>query len=435
MDNWKTKQKIIVQIVSVLLSIGLWLYVTNTENPIRTVEVNKIPVQLLNTNNLSDQGMALAPDQNNYVNLKVEGSSQDVYKLNKDDFKVQIDLAEYALKIGDNAIPITIVDTPSNVSVKNTSSLVVTIKIEAVTKKDLEVQSKIDVAAKVNYYVAPAQIEPESITVSGPKSLVDKVQSLVVQGQEDNVSEDIVKNYEVVALDENGYAVDGVKLSSERVQVTIKVNSGKSVPIKLNTSENQNNGVSITSMELSQDHVEIIGPENIIDSINEVYTEEVDLSKVNKNTKLNISLIVPNGVEKISVYEVTLSLTVEEHKDNTDNKTTKEVDVIFNTNGLAEGLEMTPATNTVRVVLSGDSNILNAITAENISANIDLSKITDAGQYNETPVVNMVGNVQGVTINSIGSVSITVTKKEPTQGAFEEETTTTEPDTTTNENS
>ena len=31
MDNWKTKQKIIVQIVSLFISIGLWLYVTNTE--------------------------------------------------------------------------------------------------------------------------------------------------------------------------------------------------------------------------------------------------------------------------------------------------------------------------------------------------------------------------------------------------------------------
>ena len=40
MDNRKTKQKIIVQIVSLFISIGLWLYVTNTENPIRTVEGN-----------------------------------------------------------------------------------------------------------------------------------------------------------------------------------------------------------------------------------------------------------------------------------------------------------------------------------------------------------------------------------------------------------
>ena len=65
---------------------------TNTENPIRTVEVSKVPVQLLNANALSDQGIALVPNQNIYVDLKVEGYSQDVYKLNKDEFLIQIDL-------------------------------------------------------------------------------------------------------------------------------------------------------------------------------------------------------------------------------------------------------------------------------------------------------------------------------------------------------
>ena len=138
MDNWKTKQKIIVQIVSLFISIGLWLYVTNTENPIRTVEVSKVPVQLLNANDLSKQGMALVPNQSIYVDLKVEGYSQDVYKLNKDNFSIKIDLAEYALKLGDNSIPITIVDTPSNVTVKNTSNLVVTVKIEEIIEKDFK---------------------------------------------------------------------------------------------------------------------------------------------------------------------------------------------------------------------------------------------------------------------------------------------------------
>ena len=79
MDSWKTKQKIIVQVVSLFISIGLWLYVTNTENPIRTVEVSKVPVQLLNANALSDQGIALVPNQNIYVDLKVEGYSPVSY--------------------------------------------------------------------------------------------------------------------------------------------------------------------------------------------------------------------------------------------------------------------------------------------------------------------------------------------------------------------
>ena len=423
MDNRKTKQKIIVQIVSLFISIGLWLYVTNTENPIRTVEVSKVPVQLLNANDLSKQGMALVPNQSIYVDLKVEGYSQDVYKLNKDNFSIKIDLAEYALKLGDNSIPITIVDTPSNVTVKNTSNLVVTVKIEEIIEKDFKVESRIDVAAKANYYVAQPQINPETVTVSGPKSLVSQVKGVVVLGQEDNVFEDIVKNYEVVAIGDSGYTVEGVKLSTERVQVIIKVNPGKSVPIKVGTIGNAGYNINIASMELSQNYVEITGPQYILDSISEIYTEAIDLSRITKNSNMKVDLIFPDGIEKASISYVTVSIEVEEAKESQENEVTRVFEVEYTTSGLASGLNMTASSNKVKIVLKGSKSKLDSISIENIVASIDLSSITEAGQYTETPAVNITGDVQGVEISSVESVIINITKEEISEGVFDETTT------------
>lgn len=423
MDNWKTKQKIIVQIVSLFISIGLWLYVTNTENPIRTVEVSKVPVQLLNANDLSKQGMALVPNQSIYVDLKVEGYSQDVYKLNKDNFSIKIDLAEYALKLGDNSIPITIVDTPSNVTVKNTSNLVVTVKIEEIIEKDFNVESRIDVAAKANYYVAQPQINPETVTVSGPKSLVSQVKGVVVLGQEDNVFEDIVKNYEVVAIGDSGDTVEGVKLSTERVQVIIKVNPGKSVPIKVGTIGNAGYNINIASMELSQNYVEITGPQYILDSISEIYTEAIDLSRITKNSNMKVDLIFPDGIEKASISYVTVSIEVEEAKESQENEVTREFEVEYTTSGLASDFNMTASSNKVKIVLKGSKNKLDSINIENIVASIDLSSITDTGQYTETPAVNITGDAEGVEIISVESIIINVTKEENSEGVFNETTT------------
>ena len=423
MDNWKTKQKIIVQIVSLFISIGLWLYVTNTENPIRTVEVSKVPVQLLNANDLSKQGMALVPNQSIYVDLKVEGYSQDVYKLNKDNFSIKIDLAEYALKLGDNSIPITIVDTPSNVTVKNTSNLVVTVKIEEIIEKDFKVESRIDVAAKANYYVAQPQINPETVTVSGPKSLVSQVKGVVVLGQEDNVFEDIVKNYEVVAIGDSGDTVEGVKLSTERVQVIIKVNPGKSVPIKVGTIGNAGYNINIASMELSQNYVEITGPQYILDSISEIYTEAIDLSRITKNSNMKVDLIFPDGIEKASISYVTVSIEVEEAKESQENEVTREFEVEYTTSGLASDFNMTASSDKVKIVLKGSKNKLDSINIENIVASIDLSSITDTGQYTETPAVNITGDAEGVEIISVESIIINVTKEENSEGVFNETTT------------
>ena len=62
MDN-KEKNKLIVPIICVLLSIGLWVYVTNVENKIRTTEISKIPVELVNLDALTSSKLALSPDQ------------------------------------------------------------------------------------------------------------------------------------------------------------------------------------------------------------------------------------------------------------------------------------------------------------------------------------------------------------------------------------
>ena len=306
---------------------------------------------------------------------------------------------------------------------KNTSNLVVTVKIEELIEKDFKVESRIDVAAKVNYYAAQPEIEPETVTVSGPHSLVSQVKEVVVLGQEDNVSEDIVKNYEVIPIDDSGYTVEGVKLSTERVQVIIKVNSGKSVPIKVGTTGSANDNVNITSMELSQDYVEITGPKEVLDSINEIYTENIDLSIITKDSNKEVALIFPDGIEKASISYVTVSIEVEETKENEENEVTRVFEVEYTTSGLASGLNMTASSNKVKIVLKGSKSKLDSISIENIVASIDLSSITEAGQYTETPAVNITGDAQGVEISSVESVIINITKEEISEGVFDETTT------------
>ena len=70
MDNWKNKQKIIVQLVCLLLSIDLWIYVTNIENPIKSYELSKVPVEIKNADSLKEAGLVLSPNQEFYCKFK-----------------------------------------------------------------------------------------------------------------------------------------------------------------------------------------------------------------------------------------------------------------------------------------------------------------------------------------------------------------------------
>ena len=130
-----------------------------------------------------------------------------------------------------------------------------------------------------------------------------------------------------------------------------------------------------------------------------------------------------DGIEKASISYVTVSIEVEETKENEENEVTRVFEVEYTTSGLASGLNMTASSNKVKIVLRGSKSKLDSISIENIVASIDLSSITEAGQYTETPAVNITGDVQGVEISSVESVIINITKEEISEGVFDETTT------------
>ena len=63
MDNWNHKQKIITQIVCLLLSIGLWFYVINVENPVITQDINKYQADLNGDSMITISDLAILRDK------------------------------------------------------------------------------------------------------------------------------------------------------------------------------------------------------------------------------------------------------------------------------------------------------------------------------------------------------------------------------------
>ena len=61
--------------------------------------------------------------------------------------------------------------------------------------------------------------------------------------------------------------------------------------------------------------MEITGPQEILDSISEIYTEAIDLSRITKNSNMKVDLIFPDGIEKASISYVNVSIEVEEAKE------------------------------------------------------------------------------------------------------------------------
>lgn len=418
MDNWNNKQKVIVQIVCIMLSIGLWFYVTNIENPIKTYDINKVPVELLNVDSLNVSGLTLSPNQQFYVNLTIEGQSQDVFRVDKSDFKITVDLSEFAFVKGAQKIPVTIKEVPENIRVKNSNGLTVTVSIENYISKEVPVKSRIEVISKSNYYVSTPTFVPEVVNVSGPESLVNKVDKVIAEGQESNAIETIVKNYMVSPVDEDDNLVDGVELSEQWVEAKILINQGKSVPIKVNTTGELPNGLILKSIEPSIKEVGITGSQDVLDTVGEIGTEVVDLSQITDSTTLNLALGVPDNILIDSgEYSVSVNIVVEK----VQQVQTKEFTIGYSLINAPAGFIITTNVDKVTFKVSGYEEELKAITEANFTATLDLSKYTEEGTFTDEPVVVLSNPIDGINISDISKVELNIVKEVPETGGETEQ--------------
>lgn len=414
MDNWKNKQKVIVQLVCVLLSFGLWIYVTNIENPIKSYELNKVPVEIKNSDNLKSSGLTLSPNQNFYVNLKIEGSSQDLFSIDKEDFKISVDLNELVLKKGENKVMVRIEEAPQDIKIKNSTGLIIRINTEEYKTKEVPVKSKINVISKSGYYVATPIFSPDIVLVSGPESLVDKVKSVVAEAEESNAVKTIIKNYIVIPVDNNYKEVTGVQLSQKWVEATIEINEGKTVPIKINVIGTIQNDLKLKSISSDTTEIGITGPKSILDSISEIGTENIDISQIKDNTSMEVKLKIPDGILiHNGQNNINVNILVEKKK-------TKEFTINYSIIGQQEGISIVPDKNNITIEVIGFEDDINNLTEANFSAQLDVSQYTKEGEYTKAPTVSLVG-VNNVIINKVEEIKLIVSKDNATNGDVLEE--------------
>ena len=414
MDIRENKKKIVAQLICLLLSIGLWFYINSIENPLKFYELNRVPVQLLNTDILKDLNLALAPNQNLYVTLKLEGTSQQLFGIDRSDFKVTADLSEYALKEGQIRLSVKIVNELSNVTIKNDNNLGVIIKLEKLIEKEVPLNSEINIISKANYYGSTPTFKPETLVVSGAESLVNQVIDVVVRGQEDNVSSTIVKDYKVIPVDEYGNTIEGVQLSSNWVEVSINVGEGKQIPIKVVTDGTLITGLRIKSIKAHIDTIGVTGPQDILDKVSEITTSAIDLSNIEDSITVKATLNIPDG---LYVYDGSNNIDVDIE---VEKAITKEFTLKYTIEGKNSELLVTPESDTVPVKVSGYNDVLSKITEANFNVVLNVSEYKEAGEYTKEPTVTLI-NADGVTIDSIGAVKIQITKDTTTNSEIQGE--------------
>lgn len=370
--------------LAVVFAFILWLVVYNTDDPTVTVSY---------TTNVTVENASAVTEMNkcyevlngtNTVTFAVTAKRSVLNKLEDTDFTAVADMNRMIVnEEGDEAnVPIEITSKRSNSSLKyNGKNKYLEVSLEDLMKRRFIITA--DTSGKVADGYALGEVtvtNPNVLNVSGPASIVNKIDSVVatidVEGMSMNLSDNVIP----ALYDADGQEIDTTKLKLSNTTVTIsaKILSVKEIPLVFSTTGVPYGDYRVVEISSKPETVKVKGSSTILNPLSSLTIpgDVLNVSRAREDitTTIDISEYLPDGVELVNASDATVTVTVriEAYESKKFNLNTSQITV----DGLDTNYDLSFEQSTVAVTVSGLKDNLNVLTVSQLSASID---VTDLG--------------------------------------------------------
>jgi len=361
----KLKDNFKIKIISLLSAMVLWTYVMAIVDPEETKLLENIPVNITNINELNEKDLIIYPEQDLTTDIYVTGKLSNIKKVSKDDINVYGQIN--SPMEGKNQIYLK-VSTSQRISYDFKNSVMI-VTLEKLVNEDKNIKINIGGIGKNNVDSIILENNINKVMVSGPRTLVDKVKNVVGTASIDNNSSNFSQSIKLEPVDSKGKVVEGVKLEKNYVSANITLLVEKTVPIKLNLSNNTELGTSYT---MSQNTVTIKGKKDIVDPIEYIESQQIDLSQVSPGIDKQVYLQVPNGVT-IDTKFITIKKDSEENTTSEYIYTPEDIDIRNNINNIDKSTIKIPDKINVSIEYLESEGLINK---DDIKLYIDLNELS-----------------------------------------------------------
>ena len=400
------KQQFIIKICCVIAAFALWLFITSTENPVTAFKIKSIPVQLLNTDILAHSDLVLAPGQDLTTTLNIKGANTSMLlNAKSEDFTVVADLGAYALKRGEQKIPIEIRKSPDNISVINSDSLFIKVNLDELTEAKLPIRLNVSGKPKEGFYASAAKLSQNYAMVVGGSKFVNTVKELLIEIDVQGKESDVIKNYKLKPVDAAGNEIKEVVVKPSHMDVAIPVRKTKSLGVKVKTIGDLNPNFTLASIKVLPDRFDVTGSAADLNKIQNLNTEEIDLSKINKSTTMEAKVILPEGLSLVSTGEAIVKVEI-----NLNKIVQKSISLDIKYNNLDEKYDVKLEKDKTTIVISGTEAVINSLDLKKISSTVDLANLIE-GQHSVIVSVDMPEGVKLIS-QVPDKILATITKKQ-----------------------
>lgn len=323
MDNL-FKSKWFVRIISLAFALMLFIFVSIEEAeeskndnsiffPSSTQEVqtiDEVPVQIR-----IDSDKYVVSGVPEFVSVSLEGKTSSLTPLvRQQSFDVFVDLEH--LDEGEHAVEIEYDNIPDDVSVYIEPK---TIDVTIEEKETKEFPITIDMVNEDDvpngFELGTPEVNPSKVTITSSKSIIEKIAIVKVFIDVAGLTEPI-DNREVPVKVYDGQGNElRAKVEPESVEVSIPVdNPSKMVPVKVSTVGALADDYEVKSLEPSVNEVEVFATSRILDELEEISTEDIDLSEIDESGTIKTKLELPENVVAPGNNEVEVTIELEQTK-------------------------------------------------------------------------------------------------------------------------
>lgn len=295
-NNWPMK------LLSLLISVVIWLLVVQYINTDDTRRIDNIKIRLDTEESVAaGEGLVLVTDFDESMSITYTASRDTITVLNTDKITAYVDLSS-ATRSGEFSFPVKVDTGGQNIKIVNQSVKNVTLKFEKSVTAQIKVNAHTEGNVTEGYIKNDPVCVPAVLNIEGPESKINRIVSAEATVREKEYSKTMVYSCDYEFVDEYGDVVskDFITADSEKVDVSVTVLKTKRLPITatiVNSSGGYDENFSMLSIDPGT--ILVAGSEELMDTMNSYDLGTIDVAEKNENFEQTYVVSLQNGIKNI----------------------------------------------------------------------------------------------------------------------------------------
>ncbi|MCD4673761.1 MAG: hypothetical protein K8R77_13940 [Anaerolineaceae bacterium] len=384
MKFWKIITKNFPSLLLALaLAVAVWISAVIDEDPTeQRIFPSSVMIEVVG----QDPSLLLMGDVPTQITLTLNAPESVWSRLTNQPQTIRALIDLSGLEAGSFEVPVQVQVDERPVEIVSYSPSTILVTLEPFASKEIAVRLLQSGDVATGFQAESPTWTPNSVTISGPESVVNQVNEVRATLDLNRTSQDIERVLSLKAVNTEGVEVKNVEITPKEVQASITVTQRggyRNVVVKVVASGQVASGYRVTNISVFPPTITVFSYDpTLVDELpGYVDTAALDLTGASEDQDLKLPLNLPPGVAVVGDQTVSVQVGV----DPIEGSLTLS-DMPVTVVGLSEGLKATVSPEVVDVIISGPLPVLDGLLANDVRVVINMQG-EEAGTYQRVPVV------------------------------------------------